>query len=286
MEIFSYSYMNKAFLMGIMVGIICPVTGLFIVLRRMALIADALSHISLAGVAAGLLMGTHPVLAASLFSIAGAVFIEKLREKYKGYSELSIAIILSAGLALAAVFLSMGHGYNANVFSYLFGSIIITEESDFLIIAGTGMVVLAFVFLIFKELYYIAFDEEAARASGVAVGTINIAFTVLTSLTIAVAMRIVGILLVSSLLIIPVATALQLAKSFKSALYLSVVFGLISVVSGLFTSFYLNLAAGGTIILNSIALLTGVLAFKSIAGRKAVHKIGSGLTSRDNGEAL
>lgn len=265
MEIFQYSYMNKALLIGVMVGIICPVTGLFIVLRRMSLIADALAHISLAGVAAGLLTGAHPIITASLFSVTGAVLIEKLRQKYKTYSEISIAIMLSAGLALGAVLLSLGQGLNANVFSYLFGSIIITGESDFWIIAGTGAAVLAFIFLIFKELYFIAFDEESARASGVAVGAISIAFTVLTSLTIAVAMRIIGILLVSSLMIIPVAAALQLAKSFKAALGYSVFFGLFSVITGLVASFYLNLAAGGTIILISVLLLAGVLAFKSLA---------------------
>lgn len=271
MEIFQYSYMNKALLIGLMVGIISPVIGLFIVLRRMSLIADALSHISLAGVAAGLLTGLHPVLAASVFSVAGAVIIEKLREKYKNYSELSIAIMLSTGLALGAVLLSMGHGFNANVFSYLFGSIVVTGESDFLVIAGTGAAVLLFVSLIFKELYYIAFDEEAARASGVAVSAINIAFTVLTSLTIAVAMRIIGILLVSSLMIIPVATALQLAKSFKGALYYSILFSVVSVMSGLVASFYLDLAAGGTIILISVALLTGVLSFKGLTYRNTHH---------------
>jgi len=286
LEIFTYSYMNKAMIIGIMVGIICPTAGLFIVLRRMSLIADALAHVSLAGVAAGLLTGTHPILSASLFSVAGAVLVEKLREKYKGYSELSIAIMLSAGLALGAVLLSLGNGFNANVFSYLFGSIVIIEESDFWLITGTGIIVLSFVFLIFKELSYITFDEEAARTSGVAVGAINIAFTVLTSLTIAVAMRIVGILLVSSLMIIPVATALQMAKSLKGALYLSVLFGIASVISGLFISFYLNLAAGGAIILNAIALLSGVLAYKGLAIQRVVHSTANGQKSREKDAAL
>lgn len=286
LEIFHYSYMNRALLIGAMVGIICPVIGLFIVLRRMSLIADALSHISLAGVAAGLLTGTHPVLAASAFSVTGAIIIEKLREKYKNYSELSIAIMLSAGLALGAVLLSMGHGFNANVFSYLFGSIVVTGESDFWLIAGTGTVVLVFVFLIFKELYYIAFDEDSARASGVAVSAINIAFTVLTSLTIAVSMRIIGILLVSSLMIIPVAAALQLARSFREALYFSVLFGLISVISGIIASFYLDLAAGGTVILISIVLLTGVFAVKSFSSRPRSYKTSSEQKNREHTAAL
>lgn len=263
--------MNKAFLIGIIAGVICPLTGLFVVLRRMSLIADALSHISLAGVAAGLLTGTHPVLAASVFSVAGAIIIEKLREKYKTYSELSIAIMLSAGLAVAAILFSAGRGFNTNVFSYLFGSIVTTGGSDFWIVAGIGAVVLAFIFLIFKELYYISFDEEAARASGVAVSAINISFTILTSLTIAVTMRIIGVLLVSSLMIIPVATALQMARSFKGALYISILIGVFSAISGLFVSFYLNLAAGGAIIMIAVILLLGVLFFKSLYARQVVH---------------
>ncbi len=272
MEIFQYTYMNKAFLIGVMAGVICPLIGIFIVLRRMSLIADALSHISLAGVAAGLLTGTHPVLAASIFSVASAILIEKLRERYKSYSELSIAIMLSAGLAIAAILFSAGRGFNTNVFSYLFGSIVTTGESDFWIVAGIGVVVLAFVSLIFKELYYIAFDDEAARTSGVAVSAINISFTVLTSLTIAVTMRIIGVLLVSSLMIIPVAAALQIAKSFKSALYISVMIGVFSSISGLFVSCYLNLAAGGAIIMIAITLLLGVLVIKSLQARQVVHE--------------
>lgn len=273
MEIFQYSFMNKALIIGLMVGTICPVIGLFIVLRRMSLIADALAHISLAGVAAGLLSGANPILSASLFSITGALLIEKLRTKYQNFSEISIAIMLSAGLALGAVLLSLGQGFNDNVFSYLFGSIIVTGQWDFWIIAGTGSVVLAFILLIFKEMYFIVFDEEYARASGIPVGVLNIIFTVLTSLTIAVSMRVIGILLVSSLMIIPVASSLQIARSIKEAVIYSIVFGVVSVVSGLVVSFYLNLAAGGTIILVAIAQLAGVLSYKSLVQPKPVHKI-------------
>ncbi|MHB1041592.1 MAG: metal ABC transporter permease [Eubacteriales bacterium] len=265
MEIFHYGYMNRAIMTGVVVGITCPSIGLFIVLRRMSLIADALSHISLAGVAAGLLTGIHPVLSASGFSVLGALVIEKLRENYRTYSELSIAIMLSAGLSLAAVLLSLGKGFNASVFSYLFGSIVLIGNSDFWLITGIGVFALGSIALFYKELYFITFDEEAASAAGIVVWKISACFTVLTALTIAVAMRVVGILLVSSLMILPVATGLQLAKSFKGALYLSVGFSLVAVLAGIFASFYLDLAPGGTIILTSVILLLGVL-----AGKKAL----------------
>jgi zinc transport system permease protein len=151
LEIFHYGYMNRAILMGIVVGITCPVIGLFIVLRRMSLIADALSHISLAGVAAGLLTGAHPVLSASLFSVCGAFLIEKLRENYRTYSELSIAIILSSGLALAAVLLSLGKGFNTSILSYLFGSIILIDDKDFRLIAWIGLATLGLIALFSKS---------------------------------------------------------------------------------------------------------------------------------------
>ena len=237
MEIFHYGYMNRAILMGIVVGITCPVIGLFIVLRRMSLIADALSHISLAGVAAGLLTGAHPVLSASLFSVCGAFLIEKLRENYRTYSELSIAIILSSGLALAAVLLSLGKGFNTSILSYLFGSIILIDDKDFRLIAWIGLATLGLIALFFKELYFITLDEDAAASAGVSVRAISMGFTVLTAMVIAISMRVVGILLVSSLMILPVAGALQLARSFKEALFLSTGLSLISVLIGIFASF-------------------------------------------------
>lgn len=268
MEIFQYGYMNKAIIIGMVVAVTCPAIGIFIVLRRMSLIADALSHISLAGVAAGLLTGVHPVLSASLFSVFGAVIIEKLRENYRTYSELSIAIMLSAGLALGAVLLGLGQGFNASALGYLFGSIVLIGNSDFWLITGIGISALGLIALFYKELYFITFDEEAASAAGLVVWKISAGFTVLTALTIAVAMRVVGILLVSSLMVLPVAAGIQLARSFKGALFLSVIFSLAAVLAGIFASFYLNLAPGGTIILTSVVILLGVLAGKKVlAGR-------------------
>ena len=217
---FHYDFMCRALLAGILVGLICPLVGLFICLRRMSMIADALSHVCLSGIAAGLLATVNPVLSASVFAVIGAFLLEKLRKYYANYSELSIAIVLSTGVALAAVLLSLGNGFNANFMSYLFGSIVAVSVNDIKIIVCIGLFVLGIVILLYKELFLISFDEEGAKVAGVPVNWINIAFTTLTALTIAVAMRIVGILLVSSLMILPVAAALQLAQSFKKALFL------------------------------------------------------------------
>ncbi len=263
LEIFQYNFMQKAFVIGFVVAIICPLVGLFIALRRMSLIADALSHISLAGVAAGLISGSNPIIGASLFAVGGGLIIENLRQRYRHYSELAVAIMLSTGVALAAVLLGIGNGLNANVLNYLFGSIVVNNDTDVIVVLTAGLTVLLLIISLFKELYLISFDEETAHVYGLPVKTINVIFTAATALTIALTMRIVGILMVSSLMIIPVATALQLAKSFKEALTLSIIFGNISVLVGLILSFYLNLPPGGTIIMLAVIILIGVMLIKN-----------------------
>ncbi len=263
-EILQYAFMQNAFIIGLVVAVICPLVGLFIALRRMSLIADALSHVSFAGVAAGLMSGANPIIGATVFAVGGGLIIENLRQRYRNYSELAIAIMLSTGVALAAVLLGIGNGLNANILTYLFGSIIINNRTDVIIVLTAGLVVLLLITALFKELYLISFDEETAFVYGLPVKTINIIFTVVTALTIAVTMRIVGILLVSSLMIMPVATALQLANSFKGALTLSVLFAVVSVILGLILSFYLNLPPGGTIILLAVLILLTVMVIKTL----------------------
>ncbi len=262
MEIFQYDFMLRAFAAGIIVGLICPVVGLFVALRRMSMISDALSHVCLAGVAAGLLSGVHPILSASVFAVAGALGIEKLRDVFKAYSEISIAIILSMGIALGAILLDLGKGYNASFMSYLFGSIVAINQTDLIIIAVTGLTILGLVLLLKKELFFISFDEEGAELSGMPVKLITITFTALTALTIAIAIRVVGILLVSSLIVLPVAAAMRLAKSFREAMIISVILGEVAIIIGLFASFYINLAPGGAIVMTSVIILLFTLALQ------------------------
>lgn len=261
MEIFQYEFMHRAFVAGIIIGIICPTVGLFVALRRMSMIADALSHVCLAGIAAGLLSGSNPIITASAFAVGGALGIEKLREKFKTYSELSIAIILSTGVAMGAILLDLGNGYNANFMSYLFGSIVAINSTDLAIIASAGLFILTVTLLLKKELFFISFDEEGAKISGLPVKAITVIFTALTALTIAMAIRVVGILLVSSLIVLPVATAMRIAKSFHGALIIAIIMAETAVVVGLFSSFYINLAPGGAIVMTSVIMLLGTLLF-------------------------
>lgn len=255
MDIFSYAFMQKAFIAGALIGVTCPVIGLFITLRRLSLVADALSHLCLSGVAAALWLGTHPVITASAFAVGGGLLLEKLRASYKDYAELSLAIILSGGIALGAVLMGLAGGFNANFLGYLFGSLVVMSTTDLWVVSGTCLIVLIIVMLLHKELFYATFDEEVAEASGIPVRALGICFMVLTALTVAVAMRIVGILLVSSLMILPVAASLRVAGSFRSALALAVLFGELAVFTGLFASFYFDLPPGGTIILVAVVIL-------------------------------
>ncbi|GAB6157094.1 zinc ABC transporter permease ZurM [Desulfotomaculum varum] len=282
MEIFHYEFMQRAIIAGLIVGLICPVVGLFISLRRMSMIADALSHVCLAGVAAGLFTGIHPIISASLFAVTGALCIEKLRDVYRSYSEIAIAIILSAGVALGAILLSLGKGYNTNFMSYLFGSIVAINETDIKIIVFTGLTVFVLIMLLMKELFFIAFDEEGARLSGIPVSVITVSFTALTALTIAVAIRVVGILLVSSLIVLPVAAALRIAQSFKEAMIIAVLMAETAVLIGLFASFYINLAPGGAIVMAAVCLLVLTLVVQQLrikATQKAVCREISGSQS-------
>lgn len=262
MEMLQYDFMQRAFIAGMLISITCPIIGTFVVLRRLSMIGDTLSHASLAGIAAGMLGNFYPLWGAIIFSVAAAVGIEKLRKNFSQYAELSISIVLSASIGLAVLMISLADSFNADLMSFLFGSIIAVTSKDIILIAGIGLFIILSVWLLYKELLYITFDEEGAELAGMPTGALNIFFTVLTALTIVVAMRVVGILMISSMLVVPVAASLQISKSFKSTMSYSVVFALLAVILGLSASYYFNLAPGGTIVVLSVMILLIVIGVK------------------------
>jgi len=253
-EILQYGFMQRALLAGVMIGVITPSIGVFLVLRRLSLIADTLSHVALAGVAVALLAGWHPAAGAFLAVIVGAVGIERLRVRGGLFSDAALAIFLSGGLAVAVVLIGASGGFRVDLFTYLFGAITAVQPRDLWVILGLGVGVLAAVVVFSKELFAIAFDEEAARVQGVPVDLLNLLMTVLVAVTAVVAMRVVGALLTGALIVIPAAAALRIAGSFRATLLLAVAGALISVVAGMTVAFYLDLAAGGAIVLTAIAL--------------------------------
>lgn len=271
--ILTYEFLQNAFASGLIIGVIAPLLGVFIVVRRLSLIADALSHVTLAGIAGSLYLSQsvgalallNPLYLGIASSVMGSMLIERLRSVYKHYEELAIPIILSAGIGFGAIFISLAEGFSSDLFGYLFGTVSAVSRQDLYIVAGIAVVVLAFIRIFFKELFVLSFDDEYARASGLPAKWIHFLFMIVTALVIAGSMRIVGILLVSSLMTIPVATAMRLAKSFKQTIWLSILFGQISVITGLVTAFHFDLAPGGTIVVTSIGILMIVLAYRKIS---------------------
>lgn len=268
--LFQFEFLRNAFWAGIIVGVVSPVVGVFLVVRRLSLMADALSHIALSGVAAGMLFRESspalavisPIYAGMAFSVAGSLFVERLRKLYKSYEELAIPITLSAGVALSVVLISIADGFNSDLFGYLFGSVLSVTMSDLMTIGGIGIVVILVIFIFHKELFYLSFDEESAVLSGLPRKRLNLLFMVLVALVIAASMRIVGILLVSAMMTLPVAASLQVARSFKQTFVYAVVFAESAVLGGLVLSYYLDWASGGTIVLLSVVILLFVLFVK------------------------
>ncbi|MBQ3433856.1 MAG: metal ABC transporter permease, partial [Selenomonadaceae bacterium] len=204
--LWQYEFLRNAFWAGVLTGFAAPLLGVFIIVRRLSLIADALSHVTLAGIAAGLLLGKsvpaaagwNPLYIGMGFSVIGSLFIEKLRAVYRHYEELAIPIILSAGIGLSVILISAANGFTTDLFSYLFGSVSAVSRSDVGTALGVTIVAVAVIFAFYKELFLLSFDEEYARVSGVRAKLIHFLFIVLVALVIAASMRIVGVLLVSS----------------------------------------------------------------------------------------
>lgn len=264
LEIFQYDFMQRAIIAGLVIGIISPLIGTFLVLRRLSFIGDTLSHTTLAGVAAGFLAGFYPVITGMIFAVLAALGIEQLRKVYKHYEELSMPIMMSTGIGLAVVLISISDGFKVDLFSYLFGSVIAVTSTDLITIVILAIAIILTVLILYKELLYLSFDEEGARLSGIPYQKVNLIFTILVALTIASSMRIVGILLVSSMMTIPVATSLQLSNSFKQTLFYSILFAELAIIIGLFTAYYFDLASGGTIVLVSVSILLIILLVKRI----------------------
>src|SRR5260221_8223047 len=262
LDFFQYGFIVRGLEIGVIIGAIAPLIGIFLVLRRYSLIADTLSHVSLAGVAIGLLTGINPLLTAVGAAVVSSLAIERLRLSKRVYGESALSIFLSGSLALAIVLLSLAHGFSVDLFNYLFGSIVTVKQSDVGIILVLGIFVLVAIIALYKELVYITFDEEAARVGGIPTRTINTILIALASFTVALSIPIVGVLLISALIVIPVVTALQFKQSFIQSILIAEVVSLFSVLAGIFGSFYLNLSPGGTIVLIALAIFALVIFLK------------------------
>lgn len=272
-DFLQYPFLRYTFLTGILIGLIAPLLGTFIVVRRLSLIADALSHVTLAGIAFGLMaekkfgLMLSPIYSGMVFSVAGSVLIEKLRTVYKAYQEIAIPIILSAGVGLSVIFISIADGFNNDLFNYLFGSVSAVSQNDFTSILIISIIVVSIIILFYKELFSLSFDEEQSVISGLHAKWIHLLFIVLTALVIAASIRIVGVLLVSALMTLPVAASMRLAKGFKQMILYSVIFGELSVILGIISGYYLDIPPGGTIVMISIIILLVAIGVKKLQSK-------------------
>jgi zinc transport system permease protein len=268
MVIFQHEFMLRAFLAALSMSIIAPLLGVFLVIRRQSLLADTLSHLSLAGVALGFVLNLNPNFTTFLIIVLAAILLEYLRMLYKTYSEISIAILMSGGLAIALVLMSLGKTDSAiSMQQYLFGSIIMISWGQVKILAGL-LLFLLLVFILFKRpMYVMTFDEATAFVDGLPIRKMAIAFNVITGIATFVMIPIAGALLVSAIIILPAATGMRMGKSFTSVIFISMIIGVVGMISGLYSSFYLEMPAGASITLVFIFLFLIVNCFKTL------HKI-------------
>lgn len=258
----NFDFIRYSLISGLLIGFIAPLIGAFIVVRRLSLIADALSHVTLGGISFGMFLLTiipvfsviNPMWFGILFAVIGALLIEKLRTSFSNYQEIAIPIIMSAGIALSAIFISLADGFNQEIVGLLFGSISAVNISDLTTIIIITIIVLIFIVLFYKELFILSFDEEYSKVIGIP-KWIQFLFIVIVAMVISASMRVVGILLVSALITLPIAISMRITKGFKQLIALSVILGELSVILGLIIAFYMNISPGGVIVVLLVLML-------------------------------
>jgi len=265
-EFLNYGFVQRAVIAGLFISVLCSILGMFLVLRRLSLIGDGLAHVTFGGVALGLLFKVYPLYASIPVVLLGGYGILKLMERARLYGDAAIGIISAAGIAVGVLIASIAGGFNVDLFSYLFGNILAVSREEVILSAVMSLTVLAIIGLFYHELISVTFDEDLAKVSGIKTKAVNTLLVMLTAVTVVLAMRLVGVMLVSALLILPAVSAFQAARSFKSAILLSSFFGILSVLAGIFISFSWNLSAGASIVLLNIAILAAVFLYKKLRG--------------------
>lgn len=270
LDILQYGFMQKALLTGVLTGISCSLLGVFLVLRRYALIGDGIAHIAFGGVAFGLLFGVMPIIGAFIFAVFGGLGILYLKENAKISGDTSIGILSHSSLGIGVFIASIASGFNVDILSYLFGSILAIKNSEVILSGALAIFVILTIVFFYHDLFYMTFDEESAKASGVKVNLLNIVLILLTSLTVVGSMRVVGLLLVSALIILPAASALLMNMSFKRSLFFSAIISSFSIITGLMISYLFDFAPSGTIVLINTVIFLFIYLLKKILSQFAL----------------
>jgi len=272
-EILTYAFMQRAIISGIAISLMCSVIGLFLVLRKQSLFGDALAHAAFGGIAAGLFLNIYPLWTAFAVSVSSALALTKIKQKFQISSDATVAILLSSGLAMGVILISLAKGFTVDIFSFLFGSILLVSLQNTLLILSLCGTILVIILLLYRRLVYVTFSEEQAKVSGIPVDKLNYLFVAITAITVVSSMQLVGILLTSSLIVVPNVTAILFSRGFKQTAILSMSFAVFSASIGILTSYLFNVAPGGMIVLISIIIFGVSLGIKSLRTRnKFVRK--------------
>jgi zinc transport system permease protein len=264
LEILTFSFMHRALISGVAIAILCSVIGLFLVLRRYSLFGDAIAHSSFGGIALGLMAGVYPLWTAYGVSLVSALIITKIKEKYDISGDAAIAVLLSSGIAVGLVIISVSGGFTIDIFSFLFGSILLVSVNETILILSLTGIILIVILLLYRQLLYSTFNEEQAKVSGIPVERINYLIVFMAGLTVVTSIQLVGVLLISALFVIPNVTAIMYGKGFKTTAILSISFSIFSVVTGILVSYIFDITPAGTIVLLSIGLFAGTMGIKSM----------------------
>ncbi len=262
-DILSFGFMQNAIISGIAISLICSTVGLFLVLRKYSLFGDALAHSAFGGVALGLFLGVYPLWAAYVVSILSALALTKIRQKFDISGDAIIAILLSSGIAIGIVLISLSGGFSIDIFSFLFGSILLVSTENVIMVLGLCAAILIILITGYRKFMYITFSEEQAQVSGIPVQKLNYLLIAIAGITVVTSMQLVGVLLVSALFVIPNVTAMMFKRSFKQTIILSMSFSVFSTVAGIMISYPLDIAPSGMVVLLAITLFIGSLIMKS-----------------------
>lgn len=260
-NLLEFAFIQRAYIAGGFIGILCAILGLFLLLRRLSLIGDGLSHVSFGAIALGLLFGIYPFYVAIPVAIAASLLILRLTQRGRLYGDAAIGIVSAVGVAIGVVFASLSHGLNVDLFAYLFGSILAISTAEVIVSVGLSLIIIIVIALFYNDLFSITFDEQYARITGINTEILNTFLTTLAAITVVLAIKVVGVLLASALLILPAATALQIAKGFRGAMFISALVAIASVLAGITIAFYADMPAGATVVLFNTAIFALALIF-------------------------
>ena len=273
LEILEYGFMQRALVTGVVISGICSFVGVFLVMRRLALFGDGIAHVAFGGIAAGLLAGIYPIWIAMVVAVLGSMGLQKLRDSTKVSGEIAVAVTLVTGLAAAIILTSISGGFTVDLFSFLFGSIALVSTMDMTVILSISAAVVVLLCIMYRSLLFVTFNEEMASVSGVPTTVINYAFVAVAAVVVVAAMRLTGILLITSLIVLPTIAAVKFGRSFKATILMSTGISASSVVAGIFLSYVLDWAPAGTIVMLLLASMGTVhltYAARDRRARKAV----------------